>query len=60
MTNFAAMQKTLAFYHDKVVDLLKLGFALPKLTSICLHKSTDANFSQLQLMEEDKEPSENF
>ena len=39
-----AMQKMIAFYHDKNIDLLKLGCTLPNLANICLHKSTDANF----------------
>ena len=37
------MQRTIAFYHDKDVDMLKLGCTLPNLANICLHKSTDAN-----------------
>ena len=32
------------FYHDKNVDMLKLGCYLPNLANICLHKSTDAKF----------------
>ena len=39
-----AMQKMIAFYHDKYIDMLKLGCTLPNLGNICLHKSTDANF----------------
>ena len=39
-----AMQKPIAFYHDKDIDMLKLGFTLPNLANICLHKSTDAKF----------------
>ena len=39
-----AMQKTIAFYHDKDIDILKLGCTLPKLAYICLHKTTDAKF----------------
>ena len=39
-----AMQKMVAFYHDKDIDMLKLGCTLPNLSNICLHKSTDANF----------------
>ena len=35
-----AIQKMIAFYHDKDSDMLTLGCTLP----ICLHKSTDANF----------------
>ena len=39
-----AMQKMIAFYHDKFVDLLTLGCTLPNLAKICLHKSTDVKF----------------
>ena len=39
-----AMQKMVAFYHDKDIDMLRLGCTLPNLANICLHKSTDANF----------------
>ena len=39
-----AMQKMIAFYHDKRIDMLKLGCTLPNLANICLHKSTDAKF----------------
>ena len=39
-----AMQKMIVFYHDKDIDLLKLGCNLPNLANICLHKSTDAKF----------------
>ena len=39
-----AMQKMIAFYHDKDIDMLKLGCTLPNLANICLHKSTDAKF----------------
>ena len=38
------MQKMVAFYHDKDIDVLKLGCTLPNLVNICLHKSTDAKF----------------
>ena len=40
-----AMQKKIAFYHDKDLDMVKLGCILANLANICLHKSTDANFS---------------
>ena len=40
-----AMQKIITFYHNKEITLLKLGFTLLNLAKICLHKSTDANFS---------------
>ena len=36
-----AMQKMIAFYHDKNIDMLKLGCTLSNLTNFCLHKSTD-------------------
>ena len=39
-----AMLKMIAFYHDKDIDMLKLGCTLPNLANICLHKSTDAKF----------------
>ena len=39
-----AMQKMIAFYNDKDIDMLKLGFTLPNLANICLHKSTDAKY----------------
>ena len=37
-----AMQKMIAFYHNKDMDMLKLGCTLLNLANICLHKSTDA------------------
>ena len=39
-----AMQKMIAFYYDKNIDMLKLGCTLPNLANICLHKSTGAKF----------------
>ena len=39
-----AMQKKIAFYHVKVIDILKLGCTLPNLANICLYKSSDAKF----------------
>ena len=41
------MQKMINFYHNKNIDILKLGCTLPKLANICLHKSTDAKIYQL-------------
>ena len=38
------MQKRITFYHNKNIDMLKLGCTLPNLTSICSYKSTDAKF----------------
>ena len=37
-----AMQKMIEFYHQKEIDMLKLGCILPNLAIICLHKSTDS------------------
>ena len=51
-----AMQKIIAFIHDKDIDMLKLGCTLPNLATVCLHKSTDANF--YTLTEGDKDPLE--
>ena len=48
-----AMQKMIAFYRDKDIDMLKLGCTLPNLANICLHKSTDAKF--YPFMEGDKD-----
>ena len=39
-----AMQKKIDFYHDKDIDMLKLGCTLSNLANVCLHKSTDAKF----------------
>ena len=39
-----AMQKVIEFYHQKEVDMLKLGCTLPNLAKNCLHKSTDSKF----------------
>ena len=47
------MQKMIAFYHDKNINMLKLGCTLPNLPNICLHKSTDAKF--YPFTEEDKD-----
>ena len=32
------------FYHQKEIDLLKLGCTLPNLANVCLHKSKDSKF----------------
>ena len=39
-----AMQKLVKFYHQKKIDMLKLGCTLPNLANFCLHKSTNENF----------------
>ena len=38
------MQKTIEFYHQKSIDMFKLGFTLHSLANICLHKSADSKF----------------
>ena len=38
------VQKMIEFYHDRGIDMLKLGCTLPNLANICLHKSTDCKF----------------
>ena len=37
-----AMQKMIEFYHNRGIDMLKLGSTLPNLANICLHKLTDS------------------
>ena len=39
-----ALQKMIEFYHNKGIDMLKLGRTLPYLANICLNKSTDSKF----------------
>ena len=39
-----AVEKMLAFYQKKEIDMLKLGCTLPNLANFCLHKSTSAKF----------------
>ena len=53
-----ALQKMIASYHDKDIDMLKLGCFVPNLANICLHKSTDANF--YPFTEADKELLQKF
>ena len=38
------MQKMMESYHNKGIDMLKLGCSLPNLANICLHKSTNHKF----------------
>ena len=38
------MQKMIENYHNKGIDMLKLGCTLPNLANNCLHKSTDSKF----------------
>ena len=39
-----AMQKMIEFYHQKEIDMLKLGCTLPNMANICLLKSTGSKF----------------
>ena len=39
-----AMQKMIAFQHDRDIDMLNLGCTLPNLGNLCLHISFDAKF----------------
>ena len=43
----------IAFYHEKDLDMLKLGCTLPNPANICLYKSTDTNFYLLTEADED-------
>ena len=45
MATLEATQKKIVFYHDKHIDLIKLGWTLPWLANICLNKTTGANFN---------------
>ena len=49
------MQKMIAFYHDKEIGMLELGFTLPSRANICLHNSTDENFYPVGERDEDLE-----
>ena len=51
-----AMRKMIQFYHNKGIDMLKLGCTLPNLANICLHKST--NYKFYPFCESDKDLSE--
>ena len=39
-----SMQKEIEFYHNKGIDMLKLGCTQPNLANNCLHESTDSKF----------------
>ena len=39
-----AKRKMIEFYHQKEIDMLKLGCTLTNLANLCLHKSTDSKF----------------
>ena len=48
-----AIQKMIAFYHDKHIDMLKLGCTSPNLADICLQKSTDAKLYRFTQRDKD-------
>ena len=50
-----AVQKRIDFYHQKEIDIIKLGCTLPNLANFCLHRSTDSKF--YPFTERDKEDS---
>ena len=41
------------FYHNKGIDMLKLGCTLPNLAKICLHKSIDSKFHPFTVSDKD-------
>ena len=47
------MQKIIEFYHNKGIDMLKLGCTLPNLANIFLHKSIDSKFYPFTESEKD-------
>ena len=52
------IQKKIAFYHGKDIDLMKLGFTIPNFGNICLQISRDAKFNPFT--EGDKDLLEKF
>ena len=47
------MQKVVELYHNKDIDMLRLGSTLLNLANICLHFSTDAKFNPFTESDED-------
>ena len=45
-----AMQKIVQFYHQKKIDMLKLGCTFPNLANICLHKTLMKNSTHFAKM----------
>ena len=56
VSTLEAIQKMIEFYHNKGIDLLKLGCTLTNLANFCSHKSTDLKF--YPFTESDKESLE--
>ena len=50
---FEAMQKKVKFYHNKGIDMLKVGCTLHNLTNICLQSSTSVMFYHFTDSEKD-------
>ena len=48
-----AMRKIIKFYHNKGIDMIKLGRTLPNRANMCLHKST--NYKLYPFCERDKD-----
>ena len=48
-----AMQKMIEFYHNKGIDMLKLGCTLLHLANTCLHKLTDSKLHPFKESEKD-------
>jgi hypothetical protein len=48
-----AMTNMVKFYHDKGIDVLKLGYTLPNIANKILHGSTDAKFYPFHQRDED-------
>ena len=53
VSTLQAMKKMMKFYHDQIIDMLKLGCTLPNLANICLHKLTDRKFYPINEAEKD-------
>ena len=51
--NFGGNAKKIAFYHDKHIDMFRLGCTLQNLPIICLHKYTDAKLYPFREGDED-------
>ena len=48
-----AMQNMIRFYHDRNVDILKVGYTLPSIANRMLHLSTDLKFYPFAQKDED-------
>ena len=53
MPTLEAMQEMMAGYHDKDIDMLKLGCTLPDLANKCFHKTTDTKIYAITEVDED-------